>query len=120
MGATIGVALVGNKFLEGASRQPEMMGALQPKLFVIAGLVDAIFIISVAVGLFGVCEPAAGRYQVILAGLVPQQFGEKQTPGYQCILTGSGDHIPPSVLVYHEVCLASADHRTGRARQAYR
>lgn len=52
VGAAIGVALVGSKFLEGASRQPEMMGSLQPKLFVIAGLVDAIFIISVAVGLF--------------------------------------------------------------------
>ncbi len=52
VGAAIGVALVGSKFLEGASHQLEMTGALQPKLFVIAGLVDAIFIISVAVGLF--------------------------------------------------------------------
>jgi len=52
LGAAIGVALVGAKFLEGAARQPESVAALQPKLFVIAGLVDAIFIISVAVGLF--------------------------------------------------------------------
>lgn len=52
VGAAIGVALVGSKFLEGAARQPESAAALQPKLFVIAGLVDAIFIISVAVGLF--------------------------------------------------------------------
>ncbi|MBV1774622.1 F0F1 ATP synthase subunit C [Burkholderiaceae bacterium DAT-1] len=52
LGAAIGVALVGAKFLEGAARQPESAAALQPKLFVIAGLVDAIFIISVAVGLF--------------------------------------------------------------------
>ncbi|WP_449252234.1 F0F1 ATP synthase subunit C [Chitinimonas lacunae] len=52
VGAAIGVALVGAKFLEGAARQPESAAALQPKLFVIAGLVDAIFIISVAVGLF--------------------------------------------------------------------
>ncbi|WP_269531725.1 F0F1 ATP synthase subunit C [Chitinimonas sp. BJYL2] len=51
VGAAIGVALVGAKFLEGAARQPESAAALQPKLFVIAGLVDAIFIISVAVGL---------------------------------------------------------------------
>lgn len=49
--AAIGVALVGAKFLEGAARQPESAAALQPKLFVIAGLVDAIFIISVAIGL---------------------------------------------------------------------
>lgn len=51
LGAALGVALVGSRFLESATRQPEMMNALQPKLFVIAGLVDAIFIITVAVGL---------------------------------------------------------------------
>lgn len=51
LGAAIGVALVGARFLESATRQPEMMNALQPKLFVIAGLVDAIFIISVAIAL---------------------------------------------------------------------
>lgn len=52
IGAAVGVALVGARFLESAARQPEMMNALQPKLFVIAGLVDAIFIITVAVALF--------------------------------------------------------------------
>ena len=51
LGAALGVALVGSRFLESATRQPEMMNVLQPKLFVIAGLVDAIFIITVAVGL---------------------------------------------------------------------
>lgn len=51
LGAAIGVALVGSRFLESATRQPEMMNALQPKLFVIAGLVDAIFIITVAIAL---------------------------------------------------------------------
>jgi F-type H+-transporting ATPase subunit c len=52
VGAAIGVALVGSKFLEGAARQPESAAALQPKLFLIAGLVDAIFIIAVGVGMF--------------------------------------------------------------------
>jgi F-type H+-transporting ATPase subunit c len=51
LGAALGVALVGSRFLESAARQPEMLSALQPKLFVIAGLVDAVFIITVAVGL---------------------------------------------------------------------
>lgn len=51
VGAALGVAWVGARFLESASRQPELMNTLQPRLFVIAGLVDAIFIISVAVGL---------------------------------------------------------------------
>lgn len=52
VGAAIGVGLVGARFLDAAARQPELMNALQPKLFVIAGLVDAIFIITVAVALF--------------------------------------------------------------------
>ncbi len=52
IGAALGLGLVGSKFLEGVSRQPEMMGPLFPKLLVIGGLVDAVFIITVAVGLF--------------------------------------------------------------------
>ena len=52
VGASIGIAIMGGKFLESSARQPEMMNSLQPKLFVIAGLVDAIFIITVAVALF--------------------------------------------------------------------
>lgn len=51
LGAGVGVALVGKGFLDSASRQPELINALQPKLFVIAGLVDAIFIITVAIAL---------------------------------------------------------------------
>lgn len=64
VGAAIGVALVGSRFLESSTRQPEMMNALQPKLFVIAGLVDAIFIITVAVALFfATANPLLGVLQ---------------------------------------------------------
>ena len=52
IGTALGFAILGGKFLEASARQPELMPQLQTKLFVIAGLVDAIFIISVAVGLF--------------------------------------------------------------------
>ncbi len=59
LGAAIGVGLVGARFLDSATRQPEMMNSLQPKLFVIAGLVDAIFIIAVAIALmFAFANPA--------------------------------------------------------------
>ena len=51
LGAALGIAMVGSRFLESSSRQPELINALMPKLFVIAGLVDAIFIITVAVSL---------------------------------------------------------------------
>ncbi len=41
----------GGKFLEGAARQPEMAGMLQTRMFIIAGLLDAVAIIGVAMAL---------------------------------------------------------------------
>lgn len=51
IGASIGIALMGGKFLEASARQPELMPQLQTKLFVIAGLLDAISMIGVGVAL---------------------------------------------------------------------
>lgn len=51
LGTAIGFALLGGKFLEGASRQPELAPMLQTKMFIVAGLLDAIPIIGVAVAL---------------------------------------------------------------------
>jgi len=52
IGTAIGFALLGGKFLEASARQPEMMGQLQVKMFVIAGLLDAVTMIGVGVALF--------------------------------------------------------------------
>lgn len=51
VGASIGIALMGGKYLESAARQPELMEPLQTKMFVLAGLIDAAFLIGVAVAL---------------------------------------------------------------------
>lgn len=51
LGTAIGFAILGGKFLEGAARQPEMANMLQTKMFIIAGLLDAVSIIGVAMGL---------------------------------------------------------------------
>jgi F-type H+-transporting ATPase subunit c len=51
IGATIGIALMGGKYLEASARQPELMNDLQTKMFILAGLIDAVFLISVAVAL---------------------------------------------------------------------
>jgi len=48
LGTGIGFALLGGKFLEGAARQPELVGMLQVRMFIIAGLLDALSIIGVA------------------------------------------------------------------------
>lgn len=52
IGTAIGFALLGGKFLEASARQPEMMPQLQVKMFVIAGLLDAVTMIGVGVALF--------------------------------------------------------------------
>ncbi|AIC09557.1 F0F1 ATP synthase subunit C [Xylella fastidiosa subsp. morus] len=51
LGAGLGLAIMAGKFLESAARQPELIPLLQVRMFITAGLIDAAFIISVAVGL---------------------------------------------------------------------
>jgi len=48
LGTGIGFGLLGGKFLEGTARQPEMAPMLQTKMFIVAGLLDALSIIGVA------------------------------------------------------------------------
>ncbi|GJM06516.1 MAG: ATP synthase subunit c [marine bacterium B5-7] len=52
MGTAIGFGLLGGKFLEGAARQPEMAPMLQVKMFIVAGLLDAVSMIGVGLALF--------------------------------------------------------------------
>ena len=51
LGTAIGFGLLGGKFLEGAARQPELTPMLQTKMFIVAGLLDAVPIIGVAIAL---------------------------------------------------------------------
>jgi F-type H+-transporting ATPase subunit c len=48
----ISFSLLGGKFLDGIARQPELMGAMTTRMFLIAGLVDAFAAVSVAMGLY--------------------------------------------------------------------
>jgi len=52
VGTAIGFAILGGKFLEGAARQPEMAPMLQVKMFIVAGLIDAIAMIGVGIALY--------------------------------------------------------------------
>lgn len=49
VGACIGIALMGGKYLDASARQPELIETLQAKVLLLAGLIDAAFIISVGV-----------------------------------------------------------------------
>ena len=67
LGTAIGFAILGGKFLEGAARQPEMIPQLQVKLFIVAGLLDAVAMIGVAIALlFTFANPFIKGLQVYL------------------------------------------------------
>ena len=57
VGAAIGVGLLGGKFMEGVARQPELVPVLRTQMFIILGLVDAVPIIGVGVGLMVIFAP---------------------------------------------------------------
>lgn len=58
VGSCLGIGLVGQKFLEGSARQPELMERLQTKFFLIAGVTDGAFIIATGIGLwFAISNP---------------------------------------------------------------
>ena len=68
IGAAIGMGLMGGKFLEGASRQPELVPMLQGKMFLLVGLIDAIPIIGVGIALYlTFVDPFAGKVAAHLA-----------------------------------------------------
>ena len=63
-GACIGVGIMCSKFLEGAARQPELIPALQAKVFLLLGLIDASFIIGVGLAmLFAFGNPLAAGFR---------------------------------------------------------
>jgi F-type H+-transporting ATPase subunit c len=63
LGAAVGMGLLGGKLIEGTARQPELGPMLQGKMFLLAGLIDAVPIIGVGLAMyliFVVAPTAAG------------------------------------------------------------
>lgn len=57
----IGFALLGGKFLESVARQPELGSQLQTRMFIVAGLLDAIPMIGVGIAMLLLfANPLAG------------------------------------------------------------
>ena len=52
IGTAIGFGLLGGKLLDGVARQPELAGVLTGRMFLIAGLLDAVTFISIGIGMF--------------------------------------------------------------------
>ena len=65
-GACIGIGMLGSRFLEAAARQPELLPMLSTRMFVVSGLIDAAYLIAVALAMFFVFASP-----MIPAGLQP-------------------------------------------------
>ena len=52
VGASIGIGILGGKFLEGAARQPYLTSSLRTQFFIVMGLVDVIPMIATGLGLY--------------------------------------------------------------------
>ena len=64
LGACVGIGVMGSKFLESAARQPELVPMLQGRMFLLAGLIDAAFLIGVALAMFfAVANPLLSAVQ---------------------------------------------------------
>ena len=64
LGTAIGFANLGGKFLESSARQPEIASSLLTKMFIVAGLLDAIAMIAVGISLlFIFANPFIGLLQ---------------------------------------------------------
>jgi len=62
IGACIGIGIMGSKFLESAARQPELTPMLQGRMFLLAGLIDAAFLIGVGLAmLFAFANPLLSK-----------------------------------------------------------
>jgi F-type H+-transporting ATPase subunit c len=60
IGACIGIGIMGSKFLEAAGRQPELIPQLQKFMFILAGLIDAAFLIGVGLAMYFAGGPLLG------------------------------------------------------------
>ena len=52
LGTAIGFGILGGKLLEGSARQPELAPMLQGKMFLVAGLIDAVTMIGIGIGMW--------------------------------------------------------------------
>ena len=52
LGAALGIGLLGGRFLEAAARQPELVPVLRTNFFLVAGLLDAVPMISIGLSMY--------------------------------------------------------------------
>ena len=75
LGACVGIGIMGSKFLEAAARQPELIPMLQGRMFLLVGLIDASFIIGLAMAMyFAIANPLLSALQAAAGARRSTQF----------------------------------------------
>ena len=74
LGTAIGFGILGGKFLEGSARQPELAPKLQGSMFLVAGLIDAVTMIGIGIGMW---FTFANPFTAALGGEVQVTDGRK-------------------------------------------
>ena len=109
IGACIGIGIMGSKYLEAAARQPELMNELQTKMFLLAGLIDAAFLIGVGIAMmFAFANPFVLKY-------FPLSPIERCCREYQRNPVCPGDRVCDPGVVHDEIRVATHRQRPGRA-----
>lgn len=68
-GTAIGFGLLGGKLLEGVARQPEMAGMLTGRMFLVAGLLDAVTFVGIGLGMYFVfANPFVEQAKALVGG----------------------------------------------------
>jgi F-type H+-transporting ATPase subunit c len=68
-GTAIGFGLLGGKLIEGTARQPELGGMLMGRMFLVAGLLDAVAMIGIGFALyFTFANPFAATVKAAVGG----------------------------------------------------
>lgn len=52
IGAALGVGNLGNSYLQAIARQPEMLPLLRTQMFIVLGLIDAVPMMAVGIGMY--------------------------------------------------------------------
>lgn len=69
LGAALGIGIMGSKFLESVARQPELAPMLSGRMFLLAGLIDAAFLIGVGVAMmFAFANPLTAAVTAAAGG----------------------------------------------------
>ena len=75
LAAALGIGIMGSKFLESAARQPELVPMLQGRMFLLAGLIDAAFLIGVGVAMMFACANPGRAAAPAAAGALSRRLG---------------------------------------------